>query len=47
MDEVLYREEMMWLQRLRIAWLRERGVTQSFSIRKRSRAGKKEQDQAA
>jgi hypothetical protein len=23
MDELLYREEMMWLQRLRIAWLKE------------------------
>jgi hypothetical protein len=23
MDELLYREEMMWLQRSRIAWLRE------------------------
>jgi hypothetical protein len=23
MDELLYREEMMWLQRSRIAWLKE------------------------
>jgi hypothetical protein len=23
MDEIFYREEMMWIQRSRIAWLRE------------------------
>jgi hypothetical protein len=23
MDELLYREEMMWLQRSRLAWLKE------------------------
>jgi hypothetical protein len=23
MEEILHREELMWLQRLRVAWLRE------------------------
>jgi hypothetical protein len=30
MDELLYHEEMMWLQRSRIAWLREGGRNMSY-----------------
>jgi hypothetical protein len=30
MDEVLYREEMMWLQRSRISWLKEGGHNTRF-----------------
>ena len=30
MDELLYREEMMWLQRFRIAWLREGDQNTSY-----------------
>jgi cell division septum initiation protein DivIVA len=29
-DEVLYREEMMWLQRSRISWLKEGGHNTRF-----------------
>jgi hypothetical protein len=41
MDELLYREEMMWLQRSRIAWLKECDQNTKFFHRKATGRGKK------
>jgi hypothetical protein len=41
MDELLYREEMMWLQRSRISWLKEGGHnTKFFHLKAAARANK-------
>jgi hypothetical protein len=41
MEELLYREEMMWLKRSRISWLKEVDRNTSFFHRKASCRGKK------
>jgi hypothetical protein len=41
MDELLYREEMMWLQRSRISWLKEGHSNTTFFHRKAAGRAKK------
>ena len=41
MDELRYREEMMWLQRSRIAWLKEGGRNTSYFHRQAVRRARK------
>jgi hypothetical protein len=41
MEELLYREEMMWLQRSKISWLKEGDRNTSFFHRKAAARGKK------